>query len=228
MPSAVSELLLDGNSASRPAVFNQLTGRFVLLCVAKYYAHKNLEILADLFVQHGDELGDVVALVTVEAKQHPRAGRFLARLNDARLRNHVINVGSIDPSELPGYYSHCDGLIFPTLLETFGLPYLEAMQFRRPILTSDLDFAHDVCGSAAIYFDPVNPASIRDAILALKASPQTRDDLVAAGTKRMHSFFRNWDTIVADAVMELQGLVLDDRQPESKDMMPSASGSFKG
>lgn len=228
MPNAVSKLSLAGDATQRPVVFDQLGGRFVLLCLTKYYAHKNLEVLTDLFLQHGAALDDVAILLTIDASQHPRAGRLIARLDDPRLRGRLINVGPIDQSELAGYYSHCDGLILPTLLESFSGTYLEAMQFRRPILTSDLDFARDVCGPAAMYFDPGNPASIRDAILALKASTQTREALIAAGTTRMQSFFRNWDTIVADAVKELQSLVLDDRQSVTNGLVPSASGMSRG
>ncbi len=228
MPNAVSKLSLAGDAAQRPSIFDKLGGRFVLLCLTKYYAHKNLEVLADLFLQHGDTLQDVTILLTIDSDQHPRAGRLIARLDDPRLRGRLVNVGPIDQSELVGYYHHCDGLILPTLLESFSGTYLEAMQFQRPILTSDLDFARDVCGPAARYFDPGNPASIRDAILALKTSAPEREALIAEGNRRMKSFFRNWDTIVADAVRELQSLVVDDLQPAASGLVPSVSIASKG
>ena len=224
MPNAVSRLSLAGDAEQRPAMFDGLTGRFVLLCLTRYYAHKNLEALADLFLHHGAALRDVVILLTIEAGHHPFARRLIGRLSDARLRDRLINVGPIDQSALAGYYTHCDGLILPTLLESFSGTYLEAMQFGRPILTSDLDFARDVCGPAAIYFDPNDPAAIRDAILALKGSPLMRDTLIAAGSERMQTFFRNWDTIVADAIRELEGLVRDDREPVANGLVPSVIG----
>ena len=51
-------------------------------------------------------------------------------------------------------------MILPTLLESFSATYIEAMFHGKTILTSDLDFARDVCGEAAFYFDPLNPQSI--------------------------------------------------------------------
>lgn len=206
MPSAVSELTMKGDARARPAVFERLRGRFVLLCVSMYYAHKNLEILVDLMLQHGEALGDVTILLTVAADQHPAAVGLMKRLDDPRLGDRLINVGPIDPSEVAAYFSYSEGLILPTLLETFGLPYLEAMQFERPILTSDLDFARDVCGPAARYFDPHDPRSVREAILELKGSAARREELVAAGRTRMTSFFRDWDSIVSDAMREIEGL----------------------
>lgn len=206
MPSAVSELTSKGDTSARPTVFERLRGRFVLLCVSKYYAHKNIESLVDLMLRHGEALNDVTIILTVAADQHPAASGLMKRLNDPRLGDRLVNVGPIDPSEVAAYFSHSAGLILPTLLETFGLPYLEAMQFGRPILTSDLDFARDVCGPAARYFDPHDPKSIRDAILELKGSPARRDALVEAGRTRMTSFFRDWDSIVVDAMQEIEGL----------------------
>lgn len=206
MPSAVSELAIKGDPNKRPSIFAHLAGRFVLLCVSKYYAHKNLEVFVELMLEHGEALQDVTVIVTVAADQHPNANRFIQSLDDPRLAERLINVGPIDPSEVAAYFANCSGLILPTLLETFGLPYLEAMQFGRPILTSDLDFARDVCGPAARYFDPNDAGSIRDAILELKGSPTRRQALIEAGRTRMTSFFRDWDSIVSDAMKEIEAL----------------------
>jgi glycosyltransferase involved in cell wall biosynthesis len=116
-------------------------------------------------------------------------------------------VGPVEQEELHAYYGNCGGLILPTLLESFSGTYLEAMQFKCPILTSDLDFAHDVCGPAARYFDPFDTSSIRDAILELMKTPARRDELVQAGVERRRTYVRDWDSIVADALAELESLV---------------------
>jgi len=207
MPNAVSRAAMQNASRSMPEVFNRLADRFVLFCLTKYYAHKNVEALAEVFERFADDLRDVTVIFTIEPDDHPLAGRFLARIRCGQLPRHLINVGRIAQTDLPSYYANSQGLILPTLLESFSGTYVEAMQFERPILTSDLDFARDVCGPAARYFDPLDPRSILDAILELKSSPTLRDTLVTAGRERMRTFFRDWDSIVADAVKELVGLV---------------------
>jgi len=207
MPNAVSRVTLQGDRADRPAVFDRLAGRFVLFCLTKYYAHKNLEVLDRLFREHAAALEGVTILLTIRAEDHPLAKRFVARLEDPALRDRLVNVGPIPQAELAGYFNHSEGLILPTLLESFSGTYLEAMQFQRPILTSDLDFAREVCGPAARYFDARDPASIRDAVVDLRTSAGLRRELVAAGQARMQTFFRDWDSIVADAVTEVEALV---------------------
>ena len=53
----------------------------------------------------------------------------------------------------------------PTLIETYGLPYLEAQYLRKPMFTSKRDFSEDVCGHSAFYFDPLNPDDIAKVII---------------------------------------------------------------
>ena len=54
-------------------------------------------------------------------------------------------------------------LIFPSLAESFGLPLVEAQEFNKPILASELDFVRDVC-SPVDTFDPKSSLSIARAV----------------------------------------------------------------
>lgn len=80
----------------------------------------------------------------------------------------------------------------PTLLESFSGTYLEAMKAGCPILTSDRDFAREVCGEAALYFDPLDADSIVRTILRLRDEPGLRQRLIAAGQKRLQQRFPTW------------------------------------
>ncbi len=207
MPNAVSRFVTSDVPPAAPPVFARLARRFVLFCLTKFYAHKNLEIFLDVFKGGAAALRDVSILFTVQADQHPRAADFLRAIESPNLRDHLVNVGPVPQTELAGYYGHSQGLILPTLLESFSGTYLEAMQYRRPILTSDLDFARDVCGDAAEYFDPFDPAAIRDAIVRVRDSTDRREELVALGQRRLATMTRDWDEIVREAVGRLAGLV---------------------
>jgi glycosyltransferase involved in cell wall biosynthesis len=79
-------------------------------------------------------------------------------------------------------------MFLPSLIEIFTASYPEAMQMKKPILTSDLSFAHDICGEAAEYFDPVNPADIANKIIYLASNPARRTQLVKNGEKRLLQF----------------------------------------
>src|SRR5262249_2805153 len=143
MPNAVSQFAVNQPDFT-PPIFTQLQGKTVLLCLTKFYPHKNLESILEMFRRHGDRLRDAVVLFTFAAggaDLHPRAGPFLQQLDTPALRDRLINVGPLQQHELSGYYRHSSALILPTFMESFTATYLEAMQFDCPVLTSDLDFA---------------------------------------------------------------------------------------
>lgn len=192
--SAVMPLLGAGRGrCAAPAAFEPLAGKWKLLYLTQYYPHKNLEAAISLFRKYPDDLRDVVLITTISPGQHPGAARFLRHVEHFGLQDHIINVGPIPPGEVAAYYENADALFMPTLLETFGIPYLEAMCCELPVLTSDLDFAHEVCGSAALYFDPWDARSMRDTILRLKADQELRCTLIAAGRQRERDDFPDWD-----------------------------------
>ena len=79
-------------------------------------------------------------------------------------------------------------MLLPTLLECFSANYVEAMAMRRPIVTTDLGFAHTVCGEAALYFQPMNPrAALAQLDRALRSS-HTRERLVTLGEGELERF----------------------------------------
>jgi glycosyltransferase involved in cell wall biosynthesis len=205
MANAVSRFGLDA-APSRPAVFDRLAGKCVLLALTRYYSHKNLEILAEMFAKHAAELGNVVVLLTIDPRQGYGAGSFMRMIDRPALRAHFTNVGPVAQAELQGYFRHSAALIQPTVLESFSTTYLEAMQFGTPILTSDLDFAREVCGEAALYFDPWSADSVFEVVRRFQTSPNLGPELVRRGTERMQTYFRSWDEIVGEAMTHVERL----------------------
>jgi len=103
-------------------------------------------------------------------------------------------------------------LLLPTLLESFSATYVEAMSFDCPILTSDLDFARGVCGDAAVYFDPWNPESIKNAIVKLKEDDEVRRDFPARARRQLERISKTWDDIAVDLDRELVAMVEGHRE----------------
>ena len=140
-----------------------LPGGTKLVCPSVYYPHKNLEVLLDVAERARDAGRDYRLVVTVSPAS-PAASRFVAAIGARGLQDHVINVGQVEPRDMPALYAQCDGLILPTLLESFSIVYPEAMHFGLPIFTSDRWFAHSVCGDAARYLDPLDAGNILQAL----------------------------------------------------------------
>jgi glycosyltransferase involved in cell wall biosynthesis len=99
--------------------------------------------------------------------------------------NNVINLGPQKIEDCPELYIRSDALFLPTLLETYSANYPEAMIMNKPIITSNLDFAKDVCKDAALYFDPLAPQDIANKIIQLNEDIDLYEKLIENGQKRI-------------------------------------------
>ncbi len=207
LSNAVSEFIRgDGPDEIPPEMLKPFSDYFKLFYLTKYYSHKNIEMLVDLFDRFRKELKQVVLFITVSEDQHPAVKKLLASIRRKKLDGSIINLGPIPQSELADYYLRMDALLMPTLMESFSVSYLEAMHFGVPILTSDLDFAHEVCGAAACYFDPWKADSIMATISRLRNDPRLADSLVEDGRKRLEESFVGWDEIAGRFLKYLREL----------------------
>lgn len=96
--------------------------------------------------------------------------------------------GRVARDELAALYRSAGALVFPSLYEGFGQPPLEAMASGTPVASSRAGSLPEVCGDAAIYFDPTSVDEITEAILTVLERP---DHLVERGLERASRF--TWD-----------------------------------
>ena len=73
---------------------------------------------------------------------------------------HIQFLGRVSDDELVRLYNQAACFVFPSLYEGFGLPPLEAMACGCPVLVSDIPVEREVCGEAALYFNPLDPNNI--------------------------------------------------------------------
>lgn len=73
-------------------------------------------------------------------------------------------LGRVTDDELIRLYNQASCFVFPSVYEGFGLPPIEAMHCGCPVLVSDIPVLREVCGDAAVYFNPYDIDSIHNAI----------------------------------------------------------------
>jgi len=171
---------------------------FKMICVSHYYPAKNLELLLEAAVAAKKRGLKVRFYLTVDRDESGKAGRFVNKIGEMGLEKNIVNLGRLTKAEVFTAYRKADAFILPTLLESFGLIYLEAMSSGLPVLTSDLDFARYVCGDAALYFDPRSADSVLDAIIKISTEKTLRMSLIENGQKRIRYFFNSWDNVAKE------------------------------
>lgn len=78
-------------------------------------------------------------------------------------RLNILNLGTLEHTEILKYLSNSKALIYPSKTESFGLPLVEAMSLNVPIIASELDYVRDV-STPIETFDPNSPLSIARAV----------------------------------------------------------------
>jgi glycosyltransferase involved in cell wall biosynthesis len=207
VPNRVSRFVL-GKSKADASLRAQLDllpdGKHLLLCLAAYYTHKNLEVLIDLFSQYPIQLKDYAAIITIAPESSPGARKLLLEIEKRGVGTSIINIGPVKQEHLSSVYEKSYALIMPTLLESFSGAYLEAMHYGLPIITSKFDFSESVCGNAAEYFNPWDLKSIVDAITALQ---YRRNELIQEAHARFAAIVDDWETTGSRLKSEIEELV---------------------
>src|SRR5207245_2507795 len=80
------------------------------------------------------------------------------------LPDQVERLGVVPVEELASLYRTAACLVFPSLYEGFGLPPLEAMASGCPVAAARAGAIPEVCGEAAVYFDPEDPEAIANGV----------------------------------------------------------------
>lgn len=158
----------------------KLSGRPFFLFVGSPTPNKNLLRAIEAFrgLAHPS-----LAFVLVGA-----AKSSLFQQHKAELPEGVIMPGRLSDGEIAALYRYARALVFPSLYEGFGIPPLEAMVHRCPVLASDIAPVREVCGDAALYFDGRDPASIRTVMQQCLDNPSLRESLIAHGNGRYPRF----------------------------------------
>jgi glycosyltransferase involved in cell wall biosynthesis len=97
-------------------------------------------------------------------------GGGLERLDP--LPDGVTRLGSVSSERVASLYRRAACLVFPSLYEGFGLPPLEAMACGCPVAAANAGAIPEVCGDAAVLFDPTDPEAIAAGILEADARAQ--------------------------------------------------------
>lgn len=119
-----------------------------------YYPHKNLDILVDVakVLKEKHNLNFTLNFLLDPKSTH--WNNICANAELKEVKQYFFTYGQVNNREMAKLYKINDLVLLPTLLEVSSAVYPESFISKKPLLTSNLDFAIELCGKAAIYFNP--------------------------------------------------------------------------
>ncbi len=132
---------------------NELGKYFVY--VGNAYPHKNLErLIKSIALLNKDIKEKIILAISSSRNVFTDRLKLLAQKNE--VSEYVRLLGYVPDGELFSLYSKSVGFVYPTLIEGFGLPGLEAMASGTPVIASDIPVLKEVYEDNAEYFNPLN------------------------------------------------------------------------
>ena len=200
----ISPYFFEDVEFEEPEIFKTYADRFKLLYVtfgSGYGGSKNLGSIVDMYSRYREELSETVCFLTIDKKMEDQSRSICERIEEENLDDLIVPIGTVPFEQTRNYYHFADAYFFPSKLETLGLPHWEAMASGLPVIASDLDFAHEICGDAAMFVDPFSLSSMKDGILRMMQDPALREDLIRKGHAQLKSVVSSWPDSVRQVLV---------------------------
>lgn len=137
--------------------------KYDFVYIASGENHKNHRSLIKAWCALADDGVFPSLCLTIDKSKFSELSAYIEKIKKQRGLN-IKNIGSIAHNEALSLYRQSAALIYPSKLESFGLPLIEARQAGLPVLASELDYVRDILDPEEV-FDPDSPISIARAVM---------------------------------------------------------------
>lgn len=158
--------------------------RFIMY-VGQQPDYKNIRRLGDAHQQLLDKYPDLGLVLVGKMADDVRANQ--AYFEKQSYKN-ILFTDFIPDEQRDWLMKQADAYVFPSLMEGFGLPGLEAMAAGAPVVSSNATCLPEVYGTAAEYFDPLNVDDMAAAIERVISDESLRKKLIATGAKQVTKY----------------------------------------
>lgn len=183
---------LDADEAECAALLDRLhlEPAQYLLFVGTLSPRKNAAVLLSAFCKYRQRHGraKLVLAGNVEAS----CQKLLDKIRETEFKDDVVVTGYVSETDKRILYYHCKMVLYPSRLEGFGFPILEAFQAGKPLITSNVSCMPEIAGDAAVYLNDIDDANeLADRIFDVEAfSDEELKRLNDKGKERVEFFDR--------------------------------------
>ena len=172
---------------ARRSSLDVASDRPYVLCLGQEQKYKNIELLF--------RLAPLLDRIGVDLWMAGRFDQALFAFHASPKPNNLRLLGRISDDDLKKAFSGALCFLFPSRIEGFGLPAVEAMAAGCPVIASTSPCIPEVCGDAALYASPDDAVGWAELVLRIKGDPALKRRLIEAGHVRAASY--SWRGIAA-------------------------------
>ena len=168
---------------------------------------KNHTLLLHLWRQLVADFGDATPQLVVIGQRGWECEQVVDLLDRCTaLRGHVTELPRCEDRDLASWLAHAQALLFPSFIEGFGMPLVEALMLKVPVIASDLSVFREIAGDIPHYLDPLDGPGWRQAVLEFMKpdSLERETQLARMANYAPPTWAQHFD--VVDALLEKVGV----------------------
>ena len=180
--------LLESKNLLHVSNIDILNDDYLLTISSSVSYHCILELISayELFCKDKDKIPNYLILSKNLDKKYFK--KINEKINKSNYSSNIILIEDIESHIIPLLYDNALMYIFSSYCEVFGLTNLEAMLYETPVITANKSALPEICGDAALYFDPLNPKDIKDKINKVISNDEIRGQMISRGKNRVKKF----------------------------------------
>ena len=169
-------------------------GKKYILHIGTYERRKNLLTLIKAFKILKEELKVNCKLVLAGSTYINGDNKVLLKIEkyiaENNLFNSILMPGYIDKKKALYFYNNSLMYVFPSIDEGFGIPLIEALSLRVPVICSDIPIFREIAANSVLYFETQNEINLLEKMKELIQSEELSKKLVLKGLERVKKFNR--------------------------------------
>ena len=114
------------------------------------------------------------------------------------MEERVFHLSKLDTKELAIIYQLATIFVYPSIFEGFGIPIIEALYSKTPVITTNSGVFPEAGGPYSLYIYPTNIEALKEKIISLLSDETVRDEIADKGYKFVQKFN---DKSIADQLM---------------------------
>lgn len=149
-----------------------------ILYVGTVEQRKNLSALVEAIHQLDKTMQTTLVVVGKETKYSKEVSAYVEKYG---LEKRVVFMKSVNNALMPLIYRKAKAFVYPSLYEGFGIPILEALASKVPVITTRGGCFHESAGPGSIFVDPDNAEELANAIRLVLTDENKRNTMIETG-----------------------------------------------
>ncbi|MGI6278859.1 MAG: glycosyltransferase family 4 protein [Patescibacteria group bacterium] len=174
-----------------------------LLYVGSVYPHKNIDRLIEAVKIARKKLTKTSLVIVCSRSVFWQ--RLKKKIHSIGANDFVTLTGFVPDQELALLYKEAESFVFPSLMEGFGLPPLEAMASSCPVISSQAACLPEIYGNAALFFDPFDPEDMAEKIIKMIGNKKLQKQYRVRGRKKVKEY--SWQKMAQETFEEYRQVI---------------------